>query len=88
MLVWSGCVLIRQQLFRHTRGRTWAGEDGKKSVIVSPRACGDELDTDARDARTVNIFYGTDYLGREATSVFGPVILTTFGCVWRRNSSL
>ena len=45
-----GCVLIRQRLFRHTRGWTWAGEDGKKSSIVSPRACGDGLDADARDA--------------------------------------
>ena len=59
VLVWSGCVLIRQQFFRHTRGWTWAGEDGKKSVIVSPRTCGDGSDTDARGALTANIFYGT-----------------------------
>ena len=37
VLMWGslsvhGCVLIRQQLFRHTRGRTWAGEDGKNPL--------------------------------------------------------
>ena len=60
----------------------------EKSAIVFPRTCGDGSDTDARDARTVNVFYGTDYLGREATSVLGAVVLAIFGCVWRRNSSL
>ena len=34
----------------------WRGR--KKSAIISSRTCEDGSDADARDARTVNIFYG------------------------------
>ena len=29
-----------------------------------------------------------EHLGRETTSVLDALVLTTFGCVWRRNGSI
>ena len=53
------CLDPATTLSAHTWIELGLARTVKKSAIVSPRTCGDGLDTDARDAFTVNIFYGT-----------------------------
>ena len=53
------CLDPATALSAHTGDGLGLVRTDKKPAIVFPRTCGDGSDTNARDARTVNIFYGT-----------------------------